>query len=119
MRGVAGEIGSLGSASGGEGFRLWKRGRPWHGRDVEFIAWGSPRYPAPLRMLVDPPVGLYLRGEAATWDDVCAMPRVTIVGTRTPTPYGLAAAAALAAAFADAGVAVTQRAGVRGRCPGA
>jgi DNA processing protein len=34
------------------------------------------------------------------------MPRVTIVGTRTPTAYGLAAAAALAAAFADAGVAV-------------
>lgn len=74
--------------------------------DVQFIAWGSPRYPAPLRMLFDPPVGLYLRGEAATWDQVCSMPRVTIVGTRTPTAYGLAAAAALAAAFADAGVAV-------------
>lgn len=74
--------------------------------DVEFIAWGSPRYPEQLRMLFDPPVGLYLRGEAATWDEVCSMPRVTIVGTRTPTAYGLAAAAALAAAFADAGVAV-------------
>jgi len=57
-------------------------------------------------MLFDPPVGLYLRGEAATWERACAMPRVTIVGTRTPTAYGLAAAAALAAAFADAGVAV-------------
>ena len=74
--------------------------------DVEFIAWGSPRYPASLRMLFDPPVGLYLRGEAAAWDDVCAMPRVTIVGTRTPTGYGLAAASSLAAAFAEAGVAV-------------
>ena len=74
--------------------------------DVQFIAWSSPRYPAPLRMLFDPPVGLYLRGEAATWDQVCSMPRVTIVGTRTPTAYGLAAASALAAAFADAGVAV-------------
>jgi len=73
---------------------------------VEFIAWDSPRYPPQLRMLFDPPVGLYLRGEMAAWDTVCSMPRVTIVGTRTPTAYGLAAAAALAAAFADAGVAV-------------
>lgn len=73
---------------------------------VEFVAWGSPRYPGPLATLAYPPIGLYLRGESARWDEVCSMPRVTIVGTRTPTPYGLAAASALSEAFALAGVAV-------------
>lgn len=73
---------------------------------VGFVAWGSPRYPASLTALAYPPIGLYLRGEWARWDEVCHMPRVTIVGTRTPTPYGLAAAAALSEAFALEGVAV-------------
>lgn len=73
---------------------------------VEFVAWGAPRYPPPLAALAYPPIGLYLRGECGRWDEVCSMPRVTIVGTRTPTPYGLAAASALSEAFAAADVAV-------------
>lgn len=73
---------------------------------VGFVAWGSPRYPASLAALAYPPVGLYVRGDWATWDEASSMPRVTIVGTRTPTPYGLAVAAALAEAFVRAGVAV-------------
>lgn len=51
---------------------------------------------APLRPLV-----LFVRGDPAV---LAATPAVALVGSRTPTPYGEAAAAELAAALARAGV---------------
>ncbi len=53
-----------------------------------------------------PPAGLYMAGDVAALDVLEARPRVTIVGTRKPTRYGMVVAARLAAAFAVRGVCV-------------
>ncbi len=52
----------------------------------------DPCYPARLKEIYDPPVVLYARGRLELLDT----PVVAIVGTRRPTPYGLAVASRLA-----------------------
>lgn len=72
---------------------------------LRFVAYGDREYPAQLRELPQPPAGLFVRG----MDDmtpVLRVPRVVIVGTRKPTPYGVLLAEAFACAFARAGVLV-------------
>jgi len=65
-------------------------------------ARGSPDYPPCLLDLGNPPQALYSAGSFA----VLAEPRVSIVGTRNPTPYGVRMTRAIAGALARAGVCV-------------
>lgn len=73
---------------------------------LSFLPHGCPGYPAELQQLSHPPAGLFLAGSPGRLAAALGGPRVTIVGTRAATPYGLAASAALAKAFAQAGVTV-------------
>ena len=66
------------------------------------LAPGEQGYPEALRDLKDPPLRLYVRGDA-----IPAPARaVAIVGTRTATPYGLRLASRLAADLAARGIVV-------------
>jgi Predicted Rossmann fold nucleotide-binding protein involved in DNA uptake len=60
------------------------------------VARGSDAYPEMLEELPIPPDPLYLMGELSVLD----RPRVSIVGTREPTPYGIRTARSIASAFA-------------------
>ncbi|MCL5942321.1 MAG: DNA-processing protein DprA [Actinobacteria bacterium] len=73
---------------------------------LRFIPYGHADYPAGFRHLPTPPAGVYLRGEPEVYRAFLGMPRITVVGTRAPTPYGLAACAVFTREFATAGVAV-------------
>lgn len=55
----------------------------------------SPRYPAPLRDLADPPAVLFGAGRHETVALLAEEPAVTIVGTRRASPYGTEVAYAL------------------------
>jgi len=62
-----------------------------------------PRWPRELRGIEAPPEALWLRGDTSLLERT---PRVAIVGTRAPSPYGEAQAARFAATLARAGVVV-------------
>ena len=62
----------------------------------------DPRYPAPLREIYDPPVMLFARGRV----ELLQSTLFGVVGTRRPTPYGLAATERLAGDLARAGLAI-------------
>ena len=67
-----------------------------------FIPITDPRYPKRLKPIYDPPLGLFYKGNLALTESV----GVAVVGTRHPTPYGVAAAERLAADLATAGIAI-------------
>lgn len=69
---------------------------------VRAVPFGSPLYPERLAALADAPACLFVRGEIAAF----AARAVAIVGSRAPTPYGVAVAERLAADLARAGVLV-------------
>ncbi len=69
---------------------------------VTVLTWHSAEYPRLLREIDDPPPVLYARGALEPNDE----PRVTVVGTRSPTVYGKDAARHLAGDLARSGVAV-------------
>ncbi len=60
-------------------------------------------WPEPLRHIDNPPTELFAEGRLELLD---SRPRIAIVGTRTPSPYGRAQAARYAYAFARAGACV-------------
>jgi len=62
----------------------------------------DPAYPALLRQIYDPPLVLYVRGEAA----MLSRHALAVVGTRHPTPYGLGMAERLAADLAARGLVI-------------
>ena len=66
------------------------------------VTLGDPRYPRPLREIFDPPMALFARGRVELLNTLA----LGIVGTRRPTPYGLAAAERLSADLAHAGLTV-------------
>ncbi|HVP45844.1 MAG TPA: DNA-processing protein DprA [Bryobacteraceae bacterium] len=66
------------------------------------IAITDPRYPALLREIFDPPVVLFARGRL----ELLGAIMLGVVGTRRPTPYGIAAAERLAGDLARAGLAI-------------
>ncbi len=66
------------------------------------IAFHDPRYPALLKEIFDPPVLLFARGRL----ELLQSTMLGVVGTRRPTPYGLAAAERLSADLAHAGVTI-------------
>jgi len=50
----------------------------------KLVNWKDPQYPQSLLQIYDPPVMLYLRGDA----EILNSPSLSIVGTRRPTVYG-------------------------------
>jgi DNA processing protein len=66
------------------------------------ITIGDPRYPARLREIFDPPVLLFARGRVELLRSIA----IGVVGTRRPTPYGLAVSERLSGDLAHAGVTI-------------
>lgn len=73
-------------------------------RDVgaEIVAFEDDRYPARLKEIYDPPLALYVRGDAT----LLALPGLGVVGTRHPTPYGMGMAERLANDLATRGLVI-------------
>ncbi len=61
-----------------------------------------PRYPQALREIFDPPVVLFARGRVELLGSLA----LAMVGTRRPTPYGVAVAERLAGDLAHAGLTI-------------
>jgi DNA processing protein len=66
------------------------------------VAITDPEYPAQLREIYDPPVLLFARGRVELLQSIA----LGIVGTRRPTPYGLAVAERMSGDLARAGLTV-------------
>ncbi len=64
------------------------------------------RYPAPLRDLPDAPAVIYVRGDLGRFGQALATARVSVVGARRATPYGLEQARGLGRGLGAAGVTV-------------
>ena len=69
---------------------------------AHLIVLGDARYPDPLRRIFDPPPVLFARGRVELLSSLC----LAVVGTRHPTPYGVAAAERLSGDLARAGLTV-------------
>src|SRR5438105_975725 len=69
---------------------------------AEAVTIVDPRYPQPLREIFDPPALLFVRGRVELLQSLS----LGVVGTRRPTPYGVAAAERLSADLAHAGLTV-------------
>lgn len=69
---------------------------------AELISIQDTRYPAPLREIFDPPLVLFAIGNT----ELMASHAIGVVGTRRPTPYGLAAAERLSADLSRAGLTI-------------
>ena len=68
-----------------------------------FVPVWAPEYPALLREIPTPPLGLYVWGNV----DVLSTPQIAIVGTRKPTPLGAALAGDFARGLGQAGLTIT------------
>jgi DNA processing protein len=66
------------------------------------VTMGDPRYPQPLREIFDPPILLFARGRVELLQSLA----VAVVGTRRPTPYGIAVAERLSGDLAHAGLTI-------------
>jgi DNA processing protein len=66
------------------------------------VAITDPRYPPLLREIYDPPVLLFARGRIELLQSLA----IAIVGTRRPTPYGLAVAERMSADLTRAGLTI-------------
>lgn len=69
---------------------------------ARLISIQDPSYPQRLREIFDPPLLLFAIGRT----DLLASPALAIVGTRRPTPYGLAATERLSSDLAKAGLTI-------------
>jgi len=69
---------------------------------AELISLHDRRYPARLREIFDPPLVLFAIGRS----ELLHSHAIAVVGTRNPTPYGVAAAERLSADLARAGLSV-------------
>ena len=69
---------------------------------AQSIGIRDPRYPALLRDIFDPPILLFVRGRVELLESIM----LGVVGTRRPTPYGLAATERLAGDLARAGLTI-------------
>jgi DNA processing protein len=64
---------------------------------ARILTLDDPTYPPLLRQIYDPPVVMYIRGNA----DVLSQPGIAVVGTRHPTPYGVGMAERLSCDLAN------------------
>jgi DNA processing protein len=70
--------------------------------DVTIVAFDDPFYPTRLKEIYDPPLILYVRGDATLLNQ----PGIAMVGTRHPTPYGSGMAERLACDLAGQGLVI-------------
>ncbi|MEZ5404500.1 MAG: DNA-processing protein DprA [Bryobacteraceae bacterium] len=70
---------------------------------AEMVTVLDPRYPERLHEIYDPPLLLFTRGDTALLNRT----GLGVVGTRRPTPYGVAAAERLSKELAGAGMVIT------------
>jgi DNA processing protein len=68
----------------------------------KLVNWTEPEYPQSLLQIYDPPVVLYVRGDASTLNG----PSLAIVGTRRPTVYGTQMADRMGRDLASRGLAI-------------
>jgi DNA processing protein len=73
-------------------------------RGLRFLGRADPAFPPLLRAIHDPPVGLFLRGDAEP--ELLARPTVAVVGARACSAYGGQVARALGRELAGAGLVV-------------
>jgi DNA processing protein len=66
------------------------------------VCFDDPAYPQQLKQIYDPPLVLYLCGNA----EVISKPGIAVVGTRHPTPYGTGMAERLACDLAARGLVI-------------
>lgn len=66
------------------------------------VTMGDARYPELLRQIFDPPIVLFARGNV----DLLRSTSFAVVGTRRPTPYGIAVAERLSGDLARAGLTI-------------
>ena len=66
------------------------------------VAIGDPVYPPQLNQIYDPPLVLYVRGDAC----LLTLPGIALVGTRHPTPYGTGMAERLSCDLAAHGLVI-------------
>lgn len=66
------------------------------------VNWSEPEYPQALLQIYDPPVLLYVRGDA----QMLNLPCLSIVGTRRPTRYGMQMAERLGRDLAARGLVI-------------
>lgn len=71
--------------------------------DARLISLQDPLYPQRLRNIYDPPLVLFCRGRLELLDSI----GIGVVGTRRPSPYGMAAAERLSADLVQAGLTIT------------
>jgi DNA processing protein len=69
---------------------------------ITILSLDDPQYPSRLKEIYDPPLILYVRGDAG----VLAKPGLAMVGTRHPTPYGSGMAERLACDLAAQGLVI-------------
>lgn len=69
---------------------------------AEVVTLGDPRYPQRLREIFDPPLLLFVRGRVELLQTLM----LGVVGTRRPTPYGLAVAERLSGDLTHAGLTI-------------
>lgn len=66
------------------------------------ITMGDPRYPELLRQIFDPPIVLFARGDISLLNTLA----LAVVGTRRPTPYGIAVSERFSGDLARAGLTI-------------
>ncbi|MEY4806131.1 MAG: hypothetical protein RLZZ206_520 [Cyanobacteriota bacterium] len=71
--------------------------------DRRVLLPGDGRWPAAIGALERPPLGLWWQGRGTLWSLLARRRAVAVVGTRRPSPHGLAMARALGLALAQAG----------------
>ncbi len=69
---------------------------------VTILSMDDPRYPVRLKQIYDPPLILYVRGDA----DLLNRPGIAVVGTRHPSPYGAGMAERLGCDLAAQGLVI-------------
>jgi DNA processing protein len=69
---------------------------------VRLIGYSHPLYPPSLREIFDPPTVLFAKGRVELLSRYC----LAVVGTRRPSPYGLAATERLAGDLAKSGLVI-------------
>ena len=70
--------------------------------EIKLITLDDAEYPVRLRQIYDPPLVLYVRGNAGA----LAQPGIAVIGTRHPTPYGTGMAERLACDLASRGLTI-------------
>jgi len=69
---------------------------------VTLVALDDPAYPVQLKQIYDPPLLLYVRGNA----EAISQPGIAVVGTRHPTPYGTGMSERLSCDLATRGLVI-------------